>query len=60
MRGSIEIKPSLCRQPRVRGSKGFVEQEGGEEQVWRAQLQIRIVKEMTASDQRAQKAAKGN
>lgn len=30
MRGSIEIKPSLCQQPRVRGSEGFVEREGGE------------------------------
>ena len=60
MRGSIEIKPSLCRQPRVRGSEGFVEKEGGEAQVWRVQLQIRIVKEMTASDQWTQKAAKGN
>lgn len=28
MRGSIEIKPSLCRQRRVRGSEGFVEREG--------------------------------
>lgn len=27
MRGSIEIKPSLCRQPRVRGSEGLVERE---------------------------------
>lgn len=60
MRGSIEIKPSLCWQPRVRGSKGFVEKEGREAQVWRIQLQIRIVKKMTASDQWAQKAAKGN
>lgn len=59
MRGSIEIKPSLCWQPRVRGREGFVEQEGGEAQVWRVQLQIRIVKEMTASDQQTQKAAKG-
>lgn len=59
MRGSIEIKPSLCWQPRVRSSEGFVEQEGREAQVWRVQLQIRIVKEMTASDQQTQKAAKG-
>jgi len=51
MRGSIEIKPSLCQQPRVRGNEGFMEQEGGEVQVWRVQLQIRTAKEMTASDQ---------
>lgn len=30
MRRSIEIKPSLCRQPGVRGSKRLVEREGGE------------------------------
>lgn len=30
MRGSIEIKPSLCQQPRVRGSEGLMEREGGE------------------------------
>lgn len=36
-----------------------MEQEGGEAQVWRVQLQIRIVKEMTGSDQQTQKAAKG-
>lgn len=60
MRGSIEIKPSLCWQPRVQGSEGFVEQGGGEAQVWRVQLQIRMVKEMTASDQWTQKAAKRN
>lgn len=30
MRGSIEIKPSLCQQPRVRGSEGLVEREDGE------------------------------
>lgn len=28
MRGSIEIKPSLCWQPRVRGRERFVEKEG--------------------------------
>lgn len=60
MRGSIEIKPSLCRQPRVRGSEGSAEQGGGGVQVWRVQLQIRIVKEMTVSDQWTHKAARGN
>lgn len=30
MRGSIEIKPSLCQQPRVRGNEGLVERAGGE------------------------------
>lgn len=30
MRGSIEIKPSLCQQPRVRGSEGLVERAGRE------------------------------
>lgn len=60
MRGSVEIKPSLYWQPRVRSSEGFVEQAGREAQVWRAQLQIRIVREMTESDQWTQKAAKGN
>lgn len=32
---------------------------GGEAQVWKVQLQIRIVKEMTEFDQQTQKAVKG-
>lgn len=53
MRGSIEIKPSLCRQPRVRGSEGG---EAGSE----GPAADRDGEEMTASHQRAQKAVQRN